>query len=131
MDSCNSGAGDARNGSALLHYVYSCLFAQKVSPKVCSCIMELTVNLLSDWDKLTVTDEQEQKTKEVMQNDVRTDESEARMDIGNRTQGSDLVLPFIPMLLGYMSAVIESERKRMKVTSEPINLCLEFTVISR
>ena len=131
-DSCNSGAGDetTRNSSAILHYVYSCLFAQKVSPKVCSCILAMTVNLLSDWE-LTETDEQEMKAKltmEVTKNDVGTDENGTRMDVAH---GPDLVLPFIPILLGYMSIVIEGEGKRVRVASEPTSLHLEFTVISR
>ena len=125
----SAGSSDtSEHSSSILYYVYSCLFAQRVSLKVCSCVMEMTINLLSDYD----SHDQEQKiTKNGTQDSEETKEAGMGMEIQNSICGSDLVLPLIPMLLSYMSTVIESEGRRVKASSEPRNLHLEFTVISK
>lgn len=127
---CRAGSSEEvpKNGSAILHYVYSCLSAHKVSSKVCSCVMELTINLLSDSDSAT---EEQVKVVEGPLDNSETDESGNGMEVENTTSGPDLVLPFIPMLLSYMSTVIEREGRKVKQGRESASLQLEFTVISR
>ena len=134
LDSCKTdAAGDTNeSSSAILHYVYSCLFAHKVSPKVCSCIMELTFNLLSGWDGFVKDREDETMTfREDKMDSMETDGRGLEIETSSRSSGPDLVLPMVPKLLSYLNTVIESEGKRVKAGSEPRNIHLEFTVISK
>lgn len=126
--SITESTSGSEHGSSILYYVYSCLFAQRVSPKVCSCIMEMTINLLSDYDS---KDQKQESTIKDVQDSTETVEAGMGMEIESCASGPDLVLPLIPKLLSYMSTVIESEGKRIKAGSEPRNLHLEFTVISK
>ena len=89
--------------------------------------MEMTINLLSDYGQ----NEWQKVTKKDMQDSTETVEAGMGMEIQSSVSGPDLVLPLIPKLLSYMSTVIESEGKRVKAGSEPRNLHLEFTVISK
>ena len=96
---------------------------------MCSCIMEMTINLLSDYN----SQHQKQKsTIEDVQDSTVIEGGGTGMEIESSVSGPDLVLPLIPKLLSYMSTVIESEGKRIKAGScELRNLHLEFTVISK
>ena len=126
-----STTSSSEHSSSILYYVYSCLFAQRVSPKVCSCIMEMTVNLLSDYDGKNWKEKSTIKDVPDSTETIRNVEAGMGMEIESSVSGPDLVLPLIPKLLGYMSTVIESEGKRIRAGSEPRNLHLEFTVISK
>ena len=128
--SINESTSSSGLSPSILYYVYSCLSAQRVSPKVCSCVMEMTTNLLSDYD----SEDQKQKSeiKDALDS-TETQQIEAGIGMENErsVSGPDLVLPLIPKLLSYMSTVIESEGKRVRAGSESRNLHLEFTVISK
>ena len=128
------------HASMILYYVYSCLSAPGVSKSVCSCVMEMTVNLLSGWDGEESEKREVKLTTNAMADVLESVKEDARdgdsgmgmgMEIGNGTSGPELVLPLVPMLLSYMSGVIESESKRIKAGSNPKDLHLEFTVISK
>ena len=90
--------------------------------------MEMTINLLSDYDS---KDQKQKSTAKDVQESTATEEAGTGMEIESSVSGPDLVLPLIPKLLSYMSTIIESESKRIKAGSEPRNLHLEFTVISK
>ena len=90
--------------------------------------MEMTINLLSDYDS---TNQKERVAKKDALDSTETVEAGMGMEIESSGNGPDLVLSLIPMLLSYMSTVIESESKRIKAGSESRNLHLEFTVISK
>ena len=148
VNSSNSsvtGSGSSTDGSGggsssmIIHYVYSCLSAPRVSSKVCSCIMEMTVNLLSSsgWDGPGNEDREyalvgnTAKALESTEDSTWVGERGIGMEIGNDTNGPKLVLPLIPKLLSYMSGIVETESKRVKAGGNPRDLHLEFTVISK
>ena len=92
--------------------------------------MEMTTNLLSDYDS------QDQKQKSEIKDALdSTETQQVEAGMGMETErsvsGPDLVLPLIPKLLSYMSTIIESEGKRVRAGNESRNLHLEFTVISK
>ena len=98
--------------------------------------MEMTINLLSASDY----DSQDQRQKSTMKDvhvqdstcaETQTEEAGMGMEIESSMSGHDLVLPLIPKLLSYMSAIIDSEGKRIRAGSAQRNLHLEFTVISK
>ena len=76
--------------------------------------------------------EDETKTfREDKMDSMETDGRGLEIETSSRMGGPDLVLPMVPKLLSYLNTVIESEGKRVKAGSEPRNIHLEFTVISK
>ena len=92
--------------------------------------MEMTTNLLSDYDSQNQKQKSEIKDA-LVSTEIQHVEAGMGMETESSVSGPDLVLPLIPKLLSYMSTVIESEGKRVRAGSESRNLHLEFTVISK
>ena len=99
----------------ILKYVFDCLLSPKASVKVCSFVMEMTVTLLALREK----------------SDAH--EMDASCD-GEEISGEELVCPFVPQLLDYLSQVISASSSKGKlrtVDRRTKNLDYEFVVLSR
>ena len=87
--------------------------------------MELTVNLLGDGDGSAEDEVDSQNNTQIGMG------MEIQRYAATVKGRPDLVLPFIPKLLCYMSSAIESESRRIKAGNETRNFHSEFTVISK
>ena len=103
------------NCSPILHYVYKCLCSESVSHQVSQTILELTLNLIKPLKEDT-SEEQE----------IDEEEEEVIMEMSEPFEfGLDLLRPFMPTLLSYLSSVIRDKKyKEGKVQ-------LEFNLLSR
>ena len=106
-----SSASQCSEEQHILHYVYSCLFSTQVSEKVCSCILEMTINLFN----LT----EEEGYLEVADNEL---ESSLVLKV------TELVQPHFPKLLNYLHIAIKGEGKQ---SGRNGGLQLEFAVLSK
>jgi len=147
-----SASSDPSGGQPLtrfiLHYVFNCLFSSGVSRKLCSFVMEMVVNLLCEQDpleectKLTHVEEMEVECSRhncnVVAENLGIETVTPLLDEGEQLKhlstsnpegscymvstGVKLIMPFIPVLLKYLSSVIRGDRG---------NLQLEFSVLSK
>ena len=107
---------------AILKYVFDCLHSPKVNNRICSFIMEMVVNLLSDG-----------KVHEEGHRD-RLHETPPNEEELDSFSGRSLVQPFVPGLLDYLSRAISEctyKGKLRKKDGRERDLDKEFIVLSR
>ncbi len=99
----------------MLERVFECLSSEKAAQKVCECVMEMAVNLLTLGAEEGVSEE------------------EGGVAVGGaplRVKGEELVGPYVPRVLGYLSRVIGGRGGRA-VRGKERDLEKEFVVLSR
>lgn len=99
----------------LLKYVFDCILSPKASSKICSFVMEMTVTLLNPRDMFDSGEIVEACDSAVI-------------------HGEDLVRPFVPKMLEYLSLVISEfshKGKAKRFDRRTRNLDYEFIVLSR
>ena len=93
----------ANSSSIILKHVFECLSSAKTSQKVCHFVMEMAVNLLTHgaWDDVGDNGPVPMETDAAMGGDAEGEE-----DGSGILKGEELVSPFIPKLLDFLSQVI-------------------------
>ena len=104
------------SSSSILHYVFLCLSNNKVTSKVSRVILELVLHLMG------------QKLPDESNEDDHTSQLNVSLPQESHTLGLEILKPFMPMLLQYITTVIT--RKSNKRASEEGSSQLEFEVLS-
>lgn len=109
-----------------LKYVFDCLLSPKASPKVCGCVMEMAVNLL--------TLESGERGGGAGDGRMETETAGTEGEDGSSVvSGEDLLSPFLPCLLEYLNRVIGENVGGKRERGREKGRCLEneFVVLSR